>query len=1443
MFGEEQWSTEGGNTTWKDSIKYILPAISNDDLAENGFDLKDHVTGVAPPGAQMSSMIAYSAINEGTTIYGDTGIRALFNDADDLGKALQYGSSLFPNSINEDVLNSLGKVVAEYAAFLAYNQVLQTDNANAVNGIITLSSDIPNSSSMEIDLRHSTWTFDSIVHEIYSKNELVDNLIKSAISADDLIELKNWYATSADNGGTGDLIDDIDEIVASLQPATIYAPLDAAGVAIQIGSNLKDNYQFTNGSDLVLGGKGDDILWGNGGADILLGGADNDTLVGGSGNDWLDGGDGYDTVHYTTNSANQTIHFKFDGTLPKPVIKVDDGMGGEDTLRSIEKVVGTTGNDIFSFKGSIPTGYNLLIDGGGGGHDIIDLHDAVDPKGMKLYITNKSAGEGFIQSRSGGAYGTIRLQNFHTNIIGSDASDLITDDSSGVHTIDGGAGDDKITVSGSGATIDGGAGNDVIHLKTAAATIKFGVGGGHDVVEFDSGDGDYSLALQNLNPDDVEVIAGGHKIYGQGWSNDGNPYHDGFHAQFIAVRIKATGETITFLENGDNVGPGGLTYDAVEGARKLDSITFADGTVIGLDELQLISAPEGFITGVDSHFDGWSYSRDYPNYLVFGPNLRPASEYLDYVNSTYLQAAPIGAPPPAPDRNIPGSPDDDDLQPGDGNDDVTPGTGSDTVHESRGNDTYHWNSGDGDDTITGSDATDGFNTLALGSGITPADLQFAVANDGAGLTISFASQAGSITMTDELVGDGYAVDRLVFSDGTIMSRADLLAAAATVISAAETTVDGTTSDDYLFAPRGNFIVNGLAGDDYIIVGGSGSGIIRFASTDGHDEVDDWGLGYSRNDTLELTDVNPGGVTLTRSGEALLVTINSTGASMNLTKQFVQDDGNVHGVSRIVFADGTIWKREQIIGILATAAGDSAPTATAATASTVQDAAIVRGALVATDPDAGDTLTFSLDAPITGLAVAADGSWSFDPSNPAYQHLAQGEQLTLTANYHVTDSYGASSSSTLTLTVTGTEDMPLVQQELSNRRLVGTDEFLLDVTSNFVDPDGDTLAFTATLADGTALPSWLAFDNGQFSGVAPAGTSGVLDIVVAASDGILDAHATFRLHFGPDNLAPTAQAISDASGNINTALDVALPEGTFVDPEGDALTLTATLGDGSALPAWLSFANGHLTGTPPSDAAGTYEIKVTATDGELSTSSSFSLSIANYQLITGTTGDDYFDLTTGFVVNGGLGDDFYSVTGDGSGAFNFAKGDGHDELDQPGDAIRNDTLVLTDINSDDVSVARYDYSATFTVDDTGDTFTADWQFSGEYGGVPLGVEEIQFADGVTWNRNEILNRSATNEIAVDAANPDHTGTSLFETFVIGSGFGESVIDDFAAVGADHDYLQFDRSQFSDWAHLLGATVQQGSDLVINLDENDSVRLTGVSMSNFTSLDVRFVGAPV
>lgn len=797
--------------------------------------------------------------------------------------------------------NNRGELVKEEPEITILHELIHTieDKGDPVDNATEIQQNSPN------------WDFDGAT--LISQKSIVQQLALYDSRFSNNIQV-SYYAT-ADYGGA-----EYNAVTAMNSVGTSFTDGHAIdivrmGARSSTGSlsaidNLDMSNRTDNSADLLFGFGGNDTLKGGGGEDYLYGGDDADHLYGGDGNDMLSGGaqddtldggkgndifwggekgndqgtsDGLDTVDYSSNSNTETVQINFDGTVPVPAITVQDGLGGTDTLHSIERIIGTAGADTFSFKGLIPTGYNLLIDSGGGAHDKINLKQSADLAGLKLYITNASAGEGYLQSRSGTG-GIISVKNFHTDITGSEYADIISDDSSGDHIIDGGAGDDKITVSGSDATISGGAGNDLIHLKTSAATIQFGVGGGHDVVEFDSGDGDYNLALQNLNAGDIDIIAGGQHTY------DGSGPRE-FHVQFIAVRIKSTGETVTFLENGKNVGPGASTYDTSGNSSKLDSITYADGTVVS----------GGSLYEYASIWDGWGYKKDYTNY---GPDTRRPEEYLDHVNATYLRADPIGAPPPQPDENLTGTPGDDNFGPGNGNDTVTGGGGSDTVQESQGNDTYVWNSGDGYDMIVGSGVSDGFNTLQLGAGITPTDLRFAVANDGAGLILSFANQTGSISLTDELVGDGYGVDRLLFADGTLMTRADLVAAASSVIAAAQTTITGTSSADFLFAPRGNFIVEGAGGNDTILVNGSGAGTFRFSSADGHDQIDDGGSGYNRNDTLELTDVNPDGVTLTRSGDALLVTVNATGATVNIRTQFEQDDGNTHGINTIVFADST-----------------------------------------------------------------------------------------------------------------------------------------------------------------------------------------------------------------------------------------------------------------------------------------------------------------------------------------------------------------------------------------------------------------------------------------------------------------------------------------------------------------------------------------------------------
>ena len=70
------------------------------------------------------------------------------------------------------------------------------------------------------------------------------------------------------------------------------------------------------------------------------------------------------------------------------------------------------------------------------------------------------------------------------------------------------------------------------------------------------------------------------------------------------------------------------------------------------------------------------------------------------------------------------------------------------------------------------------------------------------------------------------------------------------------------------------------------------------------------------------------------------------------------------------------------------------------------------------------LTYALDAPVAGLTLGTNGSYSFDAANAAYQHLAEGATTDVVANYTVTDEHGATATSTLTITLTGTNDKPV-----------------------------------------------------------------------------------------------------------------------------------------------------------------------------------------------------------------------------------------------------------------------------------------------------------------------------------------------------------------------------------------------------------------------------------
>jgi Ca2+-binding RTX toxin-like protein len=128
------------------------------------------------------------------------------------------------------------------------------------------------------------------------------------------------------------------------------------------GSVNNDSFTGNSGANRLFGDRGRDFLGGGGGADRLLGGVGSDTISGGSGTD---------TVEYSYlssvgrveirlgNGSNAGTAREFDAAAsvngPVPVA------AGTDSVRTIENVVGSAGNDVIVGN----SGNNRLSGGAG----------------------------------------------------------------------------------------------------------------------------------------------------------------------------------------------------------------------------------------------------------------------------------------------------------------------------------------------------------------------------------------------------------------------------------------------------------------------------------------------------------------------------------------------------------------------------------------------------------------------------------------------------------------------------------------------------------------------------------------------------------------------------------------------------------------------------------------------------------------------------------------------------------------------------------------------------------------------------------------------------------------------------------------------------------------------------------------------------------------------
>ena len=930
----------------------------------------------------------------------------------------------------------------------------------------------------------------------------------------------------------------------------IYASVDANGDTFIIdggGSLAQDS-----AGDIVFAGDDDDRVVGGLGADYIDGGLANDDLSGHGGNDVIDGGDGDDVIE-----GDGTILSGYYSSVAGALHGNDvlDGGAGIDTLIGGGKddgLFGGTGND--TLYGDHATEADL-----GGTYHGSDYLDGGDDDDELL-------GGGKDDTLLGGA-GTDKLWGD-----ADDEADL-AGQYHGNDYLDGGAGNDQLVGGGGNDILVGGLGNDVMFGDARNGVTLTAQYEGNDILYGEAGD---DQLIGGGGNDNLYGGDGADDLFG----NDGIDHLDG-------------------AAGGDYL-DGGTGADIMAGGADDDTYIVDDAGDVVIE-----AAGEGIDT-VESSVT-----------IVLPDN-------VEWLNLT--GAGDIDATGNAEANNITGNAGANRLEGGAGNDQLIGGAGTDTLIGGTGDDYYEID--DTGDTIT----------EALGEGV------------------DFVRSTVSYALADNL--EALALD----------GSADLA---------------GTGNDliNSLYGNLGNNTLAGGAGNDYL-AGDAGDDVYVFNRGDGQDSIDNTDL-LSATDTLRFgAGIADSDVVGYQVGTSMVLKLKGSSEQVAFIDYYGADTINGglisdHKIDRVEFANGVVWDQAMIQTVVDRAANNHAPVLNAAVPALqayADDAfSYVVPADAIADPDVGDSIVYSVSMP-DGSPMPA---WlAFDATTRTLSGTPAASDIgSLQFVLWGTDDYGLATGRYVALGVSMPNHAPVLSAPLPDQAAVQGSAFSYTVAaSTFADPDaGDVLGFSASLADGSALPSWLSFDAATrtFSGIPSA--PGTISVRVTASDaGNLSVSDAFEIAVNASNHAPVlSAALSDQAVIQGNAFNYTVAPAAFTDPDaGDVLGYSASLANGSSLPSWLSFdaATRTFSGTP--SAPGTISVRVTASDaGNQSVSDTFDIEVnAPGIVLNGTTNADSLYGSNGADVINGLGGDDYIYGA--AGGDTMLSGEGNDKL--YGEA-GNDTL--------------------------------------------------------------------------------------------------------------------------------------------------------------------------
>jgi Ca2+-binding RTX toxin-like protein len=589
------------------------------------------------------------------------------------------------------------------------------------------------------------------------------------------------------------------------------------------------------------------------------------------------------------------------------------------------------------------------------------------------------------------------------------------------------------------------------------------------------------------------------------------------------------------------------------------------------------------------------------------------------------------------------------------------GTGDDLLLGGSGDDIYLFGRSYEEDTVIDAGGAD---MLRFGDDITPSQVVFSRAGEaGSDLLVEvLGTERLALTVSGQFANAEARIESFVFADETVLSwrevQQDILDRAET---SADDAIDGFAEGDIIRGGLGNDSFVGLGGDD-LIFGGMGRDVAVFSGsraeylvteengivvvqdtvagrdgTDRLESVEDLRfLGDATLDALqpanqapattplELTLAEDSELVVTRA-ELLAQASDPDGDTVQLAalgavtggRAWLDLSGNLH-----FRPDADLTGPASVAFVVSDTNGASANGQVSIEIAGINDAPRLSGTIptiagqedqpidyqlltgIFTDPD-GDTLTLSLLAADGGAAPA----WlAFDGQRITGTPPADSNgnvNLLLVANDGIEQS-----TAPLTITIAAVNDAPRFTGTIADLSIRSGTAFSFAIPlSEFVDVEGDAINYSVLAGDGSQLPDWVQFDGTSISGTAPGDWEETLTLSIVADDARSATVVSFDVEPQPNAAPVLANPLEDLVVDEDTPLAFALPADTFADADGDPLTYSVTLADGQQLPAWLTFADGSLSGTPPQDEHGNLELIVSASDGEYTVRDSFALSIS------------------------------------------------------------------------------------------------------------------------------------------------------------------------------------------------------------------------------------------